>query len=52
MTTSTFTKTCLCGEPVPVVDGVELMHECRPITTQQLCDAWADGYAWGKSEDE
>lgn len=48
---TTFTATCPCGETVHVGAGVEQPHEHRPITVQMVRDAWADGYAFAKTEE-
>lgn len=48
--TTEFTATCPCGVVVQHSRGQEQSHECRPITAQQVRDAWAEGYAWAKQE--
>lgn len=45
-----FTMTCTCGETFQVVDGQEQPHTCRPITAQQVRDAWAEGYRFARAE--
>lgn len=47
--TLTFTCPCACGKTRRQVDGVEQPHDCQP-TAQDVRDAWAEGYEFGKRE--
>lgn len=46
----TFTASCPCGTTVQYVNGVERPHEHQVISPQDVCDAWAEGYAWARWE--
>lgn len=48
--TDEFTATCPCGETVTYSGGREQSHTCRPISAQQVRDAWAAGYAFARRE--
>jgi hypothetical protein len=48
--TDTFTRQCECGETVRVIEGQKQPHTCRPISAQQVRDAWADGYEFARRE--
>jgi hypothetical protein len=45
-----FASVCPCGAERVFIGGREQPHECRPISAQQVRDAWAEGYKFARSE--
>lgn len=44
-----YTCPCACGITRATINGVEQPHNCQP-TAQDVRDAWAEGYEFGKRE--